>query len=108
MPRLPFPVTHPDYHNICVDWLYDVGKSLFETLQENDMPKDKIESVLGNFLFQLSMFYDEGGFYKVRGKLKPKLTFQNTVGELVVPEESTSLHEYAFGIAGQIIDEYAQ
>ena len=97
--------TSEDYHQIFESWGLDVARSLRETLKRKKVSRSVSEEIIGDFLFGLAMQFDHGGFYKVQGEFKPKMSFQNLLGELVVPAERTHLHEYAHAIAAMAFDE---
>ena len=97
--------TDKDYHEKFESWALDVARELRDALKDEGIGKRSSEKIVGSFLFRLSMQFDHGGFYKVNGEFKPKMAFQDLLGELIIPVERTYLHETAHSIAGIAFDE---
>ena len=94
-----------DYHEKFESWALDVARELRDSLKDEGIGRRSSEEIVGSFLFRLSMQFDHGGFYKVNGEFKPKMAFQDLLGELIIPVEHTHLHEIAHSIAAMAFDE---
>lgn len=81
-----------------------MGSSLADTLLDKGLSKEKAHSIVGSFLFDFAMMFDAGGSYKTESKYKPRMAFDNGLGQLTVPTSDTHLHDLVYEIVETIFN----
>ena len=98
-------IDDPEYHRKLAYFAKDMARELAEALTEEKVEKSKAQSLVGSMMFNFAMMFDQGGHYRLGGKFKPKLAFDNGLGQLIVPTEPTRLHESVFDIVEDVYNE---
>ena len=83
--------------NLTHEWQYDIAVLLKKHLQENNISGDAAKDVVGDFLFSLSMLYDQQGVEFDNESYLPRLAFTDDKGNLIVSKNPLSMHEFAYG-----------
>lgn len=104
MSKLPLTIEDPEYHQKFEVFARDMAANLADTLLDTKISKSTAHDVVASFLFNFAMMFDGGGNYRAEGKYRPKLAFDNGLGQLVVPTKETYLHERAYDVVEAVFN----
>ncbi len=94
-----------EYEELAVEWQYELILLLKQTLKKNKIKKNAAQEIIGDFVFKLSMLHDQGEI-KFNGKsYNPRICFDDFDGTLVIDNDETNLHDYAYGNTGEAFGE---
>ncbi len=95
------PLISEEYEELAIEWQYELILLLQQTLKENKIKKKSAQEIVGDFVFKLSMLHDQGEINFNGKSYNPRICFDDFNGALVVSDEETNLHDYAYGNTGE-------
>ena len=87
--------------NLTHHWQYEIAILLKQELLENHIEGEVAKEIVGNFLFSMSMMYDQHGITYEDKTYLPRLAFEDENQKTLASEFHNPIHEFAFGNASE-------
>jgi len=94
-----------EYEDLATEWQYQMIVMLKDKLAKFGVEDNKAKEIIGEFAFDFAMLHDQEEI-KFEGKsYKPVISFNDLTTNLIVTDEESNLHEYAFGSTSEAFGE---
>ena len=84
------------YDELAIEWQLQMILMLKDKLSKLDVDEDELKEVIGECVFDFSMFHDQGEIMVNGNPYNPRISFDDFEGNLISSDEETNLHEHAF------------
>ncbi|MCK0154235.1 hypothetical protein MWU49_11020 [Alcanivorax sp. S6407] len=93
------------YEDLATEWQYQMILILKKALAKFGVDENQAKEIVGEFAFDFSMLHDQGEIKVEGNSFNPRISFDDFSGNLILSDEESNLHEYAFGSTSEAYGE---
>jgi len=94
-----------DYEGMAIEWQYQLVELLKQSMAKHGVADDKAKEIVGEYMFEMGMLHDQGQIKSGGNTYVPRIGFVDSSGDILVTDEDSDLHEYAFGSTSEAYGE---